>query len=395
MNKVQLEASKYGVRLLTGHLRQQGESIDAAIASGDFEAAVAMVDPLVSVAIILVRQLKTALGRDVPSALRSAHEFARPELDECWVVAGQVIEEIIAGNAPSSVERGPRVVGIGAQEIARGAANALAKLRGEHPNAVVARLRKQLREQGEAVQLSDKESVEAKMEEYASDPVMRRSRIDVASVLVRAINQAAVVLHNRGVDLHEQGEIESRDCYEGACRVAVTAAALGAGVIQLIGVNNHYPAYALIRQIVETEFVLWKFQHDPSLVDAWLNSDRESREQGWKPSRIYRDDDNDYRQKDYSGHCEMGGHPTPTGTLIAAGERSDIAEASVVGDLILHLRDSWKHILGVANALDVKYSQPSASIDTELETKVRVALDSWAKTDKYGFSTTYFSDPID
>ncbi len=354
-----------------------------------------MVDPLVSVAAILVRQLKTALGTDTANALHSAHAFARPELDECWAVAGQVIEEIISGNAPSSFDQGPGAVAIGAQEIARGAANALAKLRGEHPNAVVAQLRKQLREQGEAVQLSDKKGVEAKMDEYASDPAMRSSRIDAASVLVRAINQAAVILHNRGVDLHERGEIEPRDCYEAVCRVTVTAAALGAGVIQLIEANNHYPAYALIRQIVEAEFILWKFQHDPNLVANWLNSDRESREQGWKPSRIYRDGDNDYRQKDYSGHCEMGGHPTPTGTLIAAGERSDIAEASVIGDLILHLRDSWKHMLKVADALDTRYSQVPPSIDSELKTKVRVALDSWAHTDKYGFSTTYFSDPID
>ncbi|MEU7144725.1 hypothetical protein ABZ942_35135 [Nocardia sp. NPDC046473] len=395
MNKAQLQTASYGIRLLTGHLRQDGESLDMAIASRDFEAAVSMVSPLVSVSIILVRQLKSALGSDVSDALRSAHASAMPKDDACWAAAVHLIEEAVAGDAPSVVEQYPIGVGIGAQDIARGAASALAQLRGEHPNAVVAQLRKQLREQVEAVQLADKESVEAKMEEYASDPVMRASRIEAASALVVAINESAVALHDRAIDLNAREKTDARDSYEGVCRVAVTAAALGAGVIQLIEANNHYPAYALVRQIVETEFVLWKFQREPILAASWLNSDRDAREQSWKPSRIYRDGDNEYRQKDYAGHCEMGGHPTPTGTLVAAGERSSIAEASVLGDLILHLRESWIHILVAADALDLNVSESAPSVGGELRAKVENELNSWSRVDKYGFSTSYFSDPID
>jgi len=395
VNKHQLEASVRGVRLLTGHLREKGESLDAALANGDFEAASLMIDPLVNVATILVRQLKAFLASDVSTALLSAHGFARTELDEFWYPAGWLIEAIISGEYPPDIEEGPSAVCVGAQEIARGAAAAIAELSGEHPNAVVARLRRQLREQGEAVQLSDKEGVKANMERYASDPVMRQSRIDTAVALAKAMNRAANYLHNRRIDLRELREAEARDCYAGLSQISFTAAALGAGVIQLIGSNNHYPAFALIRQLVETEFVLWKFQHDPTLIPAWLNSERDAREQSWKPSRIYRDGDNDYRQKDYSGHCEMGGHPTPVGTLLAAGNRSPVAEAGALGDLILHLRDSYNHMLSAADALDVRYSQTSPSIGTALRMEVQNALDSWKETDKYGFSTMYFSDPID
>ncbi len=233
------------------------------------------------------------------------------------------------------------------------------------------------------------------MEEYAADPKMRQSRVDAAVSLVRAMRAAAGSLRNRAADMHEQGRIQERDSYEGVSRVTMTAAALGAGAIHLIDVDNHYPAYALLRQVVETEFVLWKFQHDPSSVAAWLNSDREKREQGWKPSRIYRDVDNDYRQKDYSGHCELGGHPTPTGTLLVMQQPSAVAEASLFGDLINHLKEAHAHVVTVADVLDKRSSSATQSIDNPSRAELENVLAHWGQTDRYMFSTTYFSDPLD
>ena len=354
-----------------------------------------MADPLVYVAIILVRQLKAELQCDASSALQHAHRHARADLDEYWFIAARLITTAISGEAPEPIEEGPVAVAIGAQEVAAGAATALAEAIGVHPNAAVAKIRKMLREQGEAVQLSDKAGVDANAARYASDPDMRASRRENARVVVLAINGAAVALHNRGVDLRDDGHIDAADSYEGVARIAVTAAALGGGVCQLVECDNLYPAYALIRQIVETEFVLWKFQQDICLIPEWLNSDRERREQAWKPSRIYRDGDNDYRQKDYSGHCELGGHPTPLGTRLASGEGSDIAEASVLGDLIGHLRDSWRHILQSADDLDVRYSQNPPSVPATARASLEDSLLNWARIDKYRVTASYFSDPID
>ncbi|PVY33665.1 hypothetical protein [Williamsia muralis] len=395
MNKQQLETATRGVRLLTGHLRGRGESLDAAVGEKDDKAVAEMADPLVNVAIILVRHLKTELQCEVAGALERARSHARAELDEYWLIAARLIETVISGEAPGTIEEGPVAVAIGAQEVATGAAIALGAALGVHPNAAVAKIRKLLREQGEAVQLSDKAGIDANAARYASDPEMRVSRRENARGVVVAINGAAVAMHNRGVALRDDGRIDAADSYEGVARIAVTAAALGGGVCQLIECDNHYPAYALIRQIVETEFVLWKFQQDVDLIPEWLNSDRDRREQGWKPSRIYRDDDNEYRQKDYSGHCELGGHPTPLGTRLASGERSDIAEASVLGDLIGHLRDSWRHILQAADDLDTKYSQSPPSVAADVRASLDESLLAWANVDKYRFTVSYFSDPID
>lgn len=395
VNRQQLADSQRGVRLLIGHLRGDGESLDSAVSAGKYAEAEAMADPLVNVAVILVRQLKAALDIDIKVALRHARDLAQPELDACSRVASALIETIISGEHPEPVDAGPRAVAVGAQEIATGAAIALAQHAGEHPNAVVARLRKQLQEQGQGVQLSDKEGVELQSAKYAENSEMRQSRIATAFALVKEMNDsAAVPSHNRAVDLHEQNKNVGRDCYEGLSRIAVTAAALGYGAIQLIDANNHYPAYALLRQVVETEFVLWKFSHDPSAIPDWLNSDRDERERTWKPSKIYRSADNDYRQKDYSGHCEMGGHPTPLGTRLASGERSAVAEASVLGDLIGHLRDSWDHVVDAADALDSEWNQSKPCIPVDARQRVADALATWSRIDKYGYSVSYFSDPL-
>ncbi|WCT06086.1 hypothetical protein [Rhodococcus qingshengii] len=395
MNKKQLEDSLQGVRLLTGHMREQGESLDAAIAAQDFSLAVTMTDPLVNVAIILVRQLKTAMQCDTLTALDATRELARPELHEFWDPTAMLITKIVAGEAPPTMMEGPGAIAVGAQEIAACAAELLAKKRDQHPNVVVATLRKQILEQGQSVQLSDKEGVEENMAKYAGDPTMRQSRKNTATVLVKSLNDGvAGPSHNRAMQLHASDEAFARDCYEGLACIAVTAAALGGGMLQLLECNNHYPAYALLRQAVETEFILWKFSKVIDEIPNWLNSNRDDRERSWKPSKIYRDQDNDYRQKDYSGHCEIGGHPTPTGTRLASGERSDIAEASVLGDLIGHLRDSWEHALHVADSLDLKYQQTVPTISADVRQGVADALASWRRTDKYGFSTSYFSDPI-
>lgn len=279
MNKQQLETATRGVRLLTGHLRGEGESLDAAVAKKDDKAVAEMADPLINVATILIRYLKAELQCDVASALERARSGGRPELDEYWLFAARLIETVITGEAPGTIEEGPVAVAIGAQAVGTGAAIALGETLGVHPNAAVSKIRNLLREQGEAVQLSDKAGVDANAARYARSPEMRASRCEAAQVVVVAINDAAVALHNRGVDLRAGGRIDAADSYEEVARIAVIAAALGGGVCQLIQCGNHFPAYALIRQIVETEFVLWKFQRDVGLIPEWLNSDRERREQ--------------------------------------------------------------------------------------------------------------------
>jgi hypothetical protein len=396
VNKQQLKDSLFGVRLLTGHMQERGERLDGAILSEQPKTADSYADPLVNVAVLLVRQLRTAIGASVADALARCRPHTRAEFSDFVTVVEGLVSQVISGSAPKRIGLSPTAVAIGAQEIGTAAAVELGAIQSAHPKAIVSRIRKRLREQGEEVQLFDKESAEIALTAYAGDPGMKEIRFTTARALFQAINDTAVNINSRLVSItSETSEPASKSILNGLCLVSVTGASLGAGVQQLIFQNNHYAASALLRQLVEVEFLLWKFAQDCDEIPGWVNSTREERERNWKPSRIYRDAENDYRQKDYSGHCELGGHPTPVGAEIAAGVRSDIAEASLLCDLINHLRDSWTHILKAIEKVEQRYPHLAPLAADGSVANVEEAVVSWRTRDRYIHSSTYFSDPID
>ncbi|OBH41476.1 hypothetical protein [Mycobacterium mantenii] len=166
-------------------------------------------------------------------------------------------------------------------------------------------------------------------------------------------------------------------------------------MVQLVYHNNLYPAWTLLRQIVESEFILWKFANDPASIVVWVESTKDERERFWKPSNIYRDVENDYRQKDYSGHCELAGHPTPAGANLAGGVRLDRARASLLCDLIGHAREAWSHLLSSVEQIDQAHQVDGASSLVRLRKQFDDALAQWSATEQYQHTSSYFSDPID
>ena len=54
-----------------------------------------------------------------------------------------------------------------------------------------------------------------------------------------------------------------------------TAAALIGGAVDLLDRENSYAAGALIRQLVEVEYLMWAFAEDHEEAATWLRSNRE------------------------------------------------------------------------------------------------------------------------
>lgn len=393
VNKRQLAFTKHGVRLLTGHLRQPGESLDKFCADEDAEAAIACADPLVHVAAILLRQLRDATDGTIESALQKAAIHADPVIAEYWPYMEQFLPALISGRVPPQLPINSILVALTAQEVATGAATELSAIENIHRNAVVARLRKQLREQGDGVQLFDRDGVERAANEYAADPQLRRRRLKTADTCAGMLTEAAHRLREQSIN--DAVPEPARIAFDGIARVAIIAGKLAGGVVQLVYHDNLYPAWTLLRQLVETEFVLWRFAKDPESIAIWVESSKEDRERDWKPSRIYRDVENDYRQKDYSGHCELGGHPTPAGANLAGGVGLDRARASVLFDLIGHARESWSHLRSSVKQIDEAHHVASSTMLEPLCTQFDKACAQWSSVERYQHTTSYFSDPID
>jgi hypothetical protein len=83
--------------------------------------------------------------------------------------------------------------------------------------------------------------------------------------------------------------------------------------------ENAYASSALVRQLVEVEYLAWACAHAPEEAVDWLKSDSEARRKRWQPRHLRERSAGHFDAKDYANHCEAGGHPTPSGILTLHG----------------------------------------------------------------------------
>ncbi len=101
------------------------------------------------------------------------------------------------------------------------------------------------------------------------------------------------------------------DATVGLATVAQVGAELLGGVGALLPLGNRYAALALIRQLVEVEYLAWAFAEDEPEAASWLRSSPQERRRRWQPGHLRARSAGRFRSTDYGRHCEMGGHPTP------------------------------------------------------------------------------------
>ncbi len=141
---------------------------------------------------------------------------------------------------------------------------------------------------------------------------------------------------------------------------------------------------------------MWRFTKEPIQMPAWVNSTAEERRLNWKPTKIYRDSDNDYRQKDYSVHCELGGHPTPNGgRLIGATPNIKGPFASAFTECINHAWEAWRHLLAACRSLNDSCTVGVLDELEEINQEFVSTMKAWTSIDMYRRTTAFFSDPID
>jgi hypothetical protein len=395
MRRDQLKMAKRGVDLLLGHLKGADDSLDAAIANKDEDALIVAADPLVTVTAILIRMLREATNGTVESALALARPYINTEIvpEDLLRRMESLIAELISGSRPVSIEVPHAAVAWIAHDIAIGAATEISAVDGRHINKVVADLRLQLKQQGDQVQISDRTGAMEAAVNYAADDAMRNARATAAFESTNYWQKAAYDLHIAGS--REGLSNDCQDSLEGLALVAVTVKTLAAGVIQLVNLQNIYPAWTLLRQIVEAEFILWKFSQDVTQIPLWLHSTPDERRQRWKPARIYRDHDNDYRQKDYWIHCEKGGHPTPHGAKLAAqGVVQPIMWATLLSEMTDHLWDAWRNLLASVTAIDRRCNVGAATQLAPIASAYEAIVRKWKSIDHLGHAVAFFSDPI-
>jgi hypothetical protein len=123
---------------------------------------------------------------------------------------------------------------------------------------------------------------------------------------------------------------------------------LVSGCADLISDGRHYAGAALVRQLVEVEYLAWAFETKDEESARWLRSTREEREQFFKPSKLRKASSGRFRSADYSYHCELGGHPVPGSWRLL---NDDAATAQLMlSDCLSHSTRIWSHVFEWAEA---------------------------------------------
>jgi len=112
--------------------------------------------------------------------------------------------------------------------------------------------------------------------------------------------------------------------------------------------GRHYAAAALLRQLVEIEYLAWAFEAKDQEGERWLRSTKEERQTFFTPAKLRKAANGHFRSVDYGFHCELGGHPVPGATLLLKDDR--IVAQLLLSDLLGHTGRIWNHVVGWARA---------------------------------------------
>lgn len=168
------------------------------------------------------------------------------------------------------------------------------------------------------------------IEELARDHRLIDSRMRTASAAAADLRAAGRLLHAIGAVLGD-GRTSGRsshgngdDAQVGVGVLAQIAAdLLDASASHLCGVN-HYAGAALLRQVVEVEYLTWAFANQKRDAAAWLNSSHQERLEFFSPARLRQVSDSQFSASDYRHHCEQGGTQYPR-AFLSLGTRTSLS----------------------------------------------------------------------
>jgi hypothetical protein len=201
---------------------------------------------------------------------------------------------------------------------------------------------------------TDKARVEEIVHLASNDEDLRAQRQEVARF-------AALTFLAVGTELHVLGHIVGEDRIEHKSpfghgsdeAVAISlllriAAQLVSASTDLFSDDRHYAAAALVRQMVEIEYLAWAMETKDGEAERWLRSDRSERESFFTPAKLRKAAQGKFRGKDYGYHCELGGHPVPRGSILLGNDPK--VSQLLLSDLLGHTGRIWDHLVGWAGS---------------------------------------------
>lgn len=217
------------------------------------------------------------------------------------------------------------------------------------------------------------------LEEWLYEPGYRAARRQAGDTVTEGFTDIAVRLstfgHILGPDRAEGRSSRGHGSDEvvGVATLLQIAGELCAGAVPALDGNQQYVGAALLRQLVEVEYLMWSYAAGKADAKEWLDSDRDTRRRIFSAKHLRDRAGERFNWLDYAHHCDQGGHPTPMAALLLGG-REPLGQL-LLGDLLLHTWRTWDSV--------VTWSAGHACIETvaEVASEVRGSLALWGEID--------------
>lgn len=248
--------------------------------------------------------------------------------------------------------------------------------------------------------LFDKEAAMAATVAGALDPAGRELRRAIGRLLVERCHTTAGRLLVMSNTLTQPDQTAPSPFGHNDDRVAalgylcLSISSLGAAIMDLTE-RNPYAASALMRQLVEVEFLLWAFSENEEEASRWLRSSKTERDSQFSARHFYRKAANGFRGKDYGMHCDIGGHPTPVGLqILVSGGEPTVIEGNF-GELINHGGSAWIYLVAAAAKIAEGYGIALDSlVEDAVDAEVRAAVGEWRSKDPLRLQVQIFADTV-
>jgi hypothetical protein len=173
------------------------------------------------------------------------------------------------------------------------------------------------------------------------------------------------------------------DATVSAAWIAGFAGELVAGAVALLRANNRYAAMALVRQLVEVEYLAWAIAEDTDQAEAWIRSTKDERLKIWQPRHIRTRSQGRFRAGDYGQHCEQGGHPTPEGRFLLPGHGESVQLSGICWyELAVHAHSAWKYLTAASAVFDDTDYMASVVNQAAETAGLPSAIDCWNARDE-------------
>jgi hypothetical protein len=203
----------------------------------------------------------------------------------------------------------------------------------------------------------DGEDLRAAVFKAGEDPEGRAHRTELCEALALAFTKVGEYLWLGGAIIgpdRVDGTSPSgfgSDATVGLGTVVQIAGELSNGVIAVLAEGNRYVAMALVRQLVEVEYLTWAFAEEEKEAMNWFRSTEEERMKIWRPARIRKRAAGRFRGVDYALHCEIGGHPTPEGSRLLPSTDQKEPEFLSWNELVFHGLSVWDYTVAATDRL--------------------------------------------